>query len=148
MLQALSGKPGFVSDPTVDESRRSIILAHCLASTKMLGPDGPQSSYRIRTIMERQEGAVQQVFMPVGPKVTQAIFIGTEKLLYFTGDVIAAPDTEKGCRSKIDVRVDGSIEKLWQNWSQGLHRVTCYGDLVPDLQRFCRYKNIEMVNEC
>jgi hypothetical protein len=43
--------------------------------------------------------------------------------------------------------VEGDLERLWQNWSHGLHRVTCYGDLTADLKRFCRYKRIQMVNE-
>ncbi len=147
VLQTLTGRPGFISDPTVDESKKSIILAHCLGSTRMDGPDGPQSRYKLRTIMERQEGVVPQSFMRVGQKVTQSILIGTDKMLYFTGDVIEAPDVDRGCRTKIDVRVDGSIEKLWQNWSHGLHRVTCYGDVIPDLQRFARFKKIELINE-
>jgi L-fucose isomerase-like protein len=147
MMQALSGKPGFISDPTVDESTGSIILAHCLGSTKMNGLTATACPYRIRTIMERQEGAVMQVFMPVGPKVTQGILVGADKLIYFTGDVIEAPDTERGCRTKITVKVDGDIQTLWRNWSNGLHRVTCYGDLTQDLQRFCRFKKIAMADE-
>jgi hypothetical protein len=147
LLQALSGRPGFVSDPTVDESKGSIILAHCLGSTRMDGPEGPRCPYKLRTIMERQEGCVPQVQMRVGQKVTQALLLGTDQILYFTGDIIEAPDHERGCRTKIDVKVDGDIAKLWQNWSHGLHRVTCYGDVIPDLKRFCRYKNITLVNE-
>lgn len=147
ILQGLSGKPGFISDPTVDESRGSIILAHCLGSTKMDGPDGLSAPYKIRTIMERQEGAVAQVKMRVGEKVTQAILIDDNLLQYFTGVVIDAPDIDRGCRTKIDVKVDGSIERLWQNWSNGLHRVTCYGNIVKDLERFCKFKNIKLVDE-
>ncbi|HQK77964.1 MAG TPA: hypothetical protein PKZ25_17345, partial [Candidatus Hydrogenedentes bacterium] len=147
LMQSLSGNPGFISDPTLDESKPGIILAHCLGSTKMHGPAGEASPYRIRSIMERQEGAVTQVFMPVGQKVTQAELIGTEKILYFTGDVLEAPDTDRGCRTKITVKVDGDLETLWQNWSEGLHRVTCYGDLRTDLKRFCRFKQIELVDE-
>ena len=48
-------------------------------------------------------------------------------------------------RSK--VKVDGSIGELWQNHSYGLHRVTCYADVLPDLKRLCRFKSIELVNE-
>jgi len=74
--------------------------------------------------------------------------LGTpDRLLYFTGEIIDTPDTERGCRTKIAVRVDGNIGKLWQNWSHGLHRVTCYGNLVADLERFCRYQDIALVNE-
>jgi L-fucose isomerase-like protein len=147
LLQSLSGRPGFISDPTVDESTKSIILAHCLGSTKMDGPAGKACPYKLRSIMERQEGAVVQCFMRRGQKVTQAELNGADKLLYFTGDIIDAPDVDRGCRTKINVRVDGDIEILWNNWTHGLHRVTCYGNLVPDLTRFCRFKQIAMLNE-
>jgi L-fucose isomerase-like protein len=147
LLQGLSGKPGFISDPTMDESAGAIILAHCLGTIKMDGPDKDPAPYRLRTIMERQEGCVPQVRMRVGQKTTQAILAGWDQMLYFTGDIIATPDVDRGCRTKITVKVDGDAEKLWQNWSQGLHRVTCYGDLIPDLKRFCRFKKIQLVNE-
>jgi len=128
LLQGLSGKPGFISDPTVDESKDAIILAHCLGTTKMDGPDGPAAPYKLRTVMERREGVVPQVFMRKGQKVTQALLVGTDRLLYFTGDVLDAPDIDRGCRTKITVKVDGDSRQLWKNWSNGLHRQTCYGD--------------------
>jgi len=147
LLQAISGRPGFVSDPTMDVSKNGIILAHCMGTPAMDGPGGPLAPYRLRTIMERQEGAVPQVRMRLGQKVTQAELIGTDQLLFFTGVIIDTPDTPRGCRTKITVKVDGDAEKLWQNWSHGLHRVTCYGDVTADLARFCRFKSIQMVNE-
>lgn len=147
MLQGLTGKPGFISDPTVDESRDSIILAHCLGSTRMDGPDGKVCPYRIRTIMERQEGAVTQVYMDKNQPVTQAILVGADRIQYFTGTIIDTPETERGCRTKIEVAVDGDIRTLWHNWSRGLHRVTCYGDVRTDLERFCRYKAVTLVDE-
>lgn len=147
LFQGLSGRPGFISDPTMDESARAIILAHCLGTAKMDGPSQPAAPYKLRTVMERQEGVVPQVSMRVGQKVTQAILVGTERLLYFTGETIDAPDLPRGCRTKITVKLDGDAERLWKNWSAGLHRVTCYGNLAKDLQRFCRYQKIELVNE-
>jgi len=147
LMQGLSGKPGFISDPTLDESVKGIILAHCLGSIKMDGPDGEACSYKLRTIMERQEGCVPQVKMRRGQKVTQAKLLGTEQILYFTGDIIETPDVDRGCRTQITVRVDGDLEKLWQNWSHGLHRVTCYGDLTQDFKRFCRFTGVKLVDE-
>jgi hypothetical protein len=100
--------------------------------------------------MERREGAVPQVRMRIGQKVTQAELIGTDLLLYFTGKVIDTPVSlkdDRGCRTKITVQVDGDAQQLWKNWSHGLHRVTCYGDLTRELQHFCRFKEIELVNE-
>ncbi len=145
LFQAISGRPGFVNDPTMDGNE--IILAHCMGTPRMDGPDGPAEPYKLRTIMERREGAVPQVFMSVGRKTTSGKLIDTDLLLYFTGDIVDAPDIPRGCRTKITVKVDGDADKLWHNWSHGLHRVTCYGDIAEDLERFCRFKDVEMVHE-
>lgn len=147
LFQGLAGKPGFISDPTVDTSNGTIILAHCMGTRRMDGPEGEAAPYRLRCIMERQEGVVTQVMMRIGQRVTQARLIGTDLLVYFTGQVVDAPDLGRGCRTKITVEVDGDIDRLWQNWSHGLHRVTCYGDLTEDLRRFCRFKAITMADE-
>ncbi len=147
VFQGLVGKPGFISDPTVDSSQNSIILAHCMGTLKMDGPKGKPARYRLRSIMERQEGAVVQAFMKIGQKVTQAILLGTKEIRYFTGTIIDTPDIDRGCRTKITVKVDGDVNKLWQNWAGGLHRVTCYGDLTQDLQCFCRFTGLKLINE-
>jgi len=150
IFQGLVGRPGFVSDPTVDSSKGSIILAHCMGTPKMAGPGAPAAPYKIRTVMERQEGVVPQVEMRVGQKVTQAVLARLDTLRYFTGEIIESPvglEADRGCRTKIDVRVDGDITKLWQNWTAGLHRQTVYGDITQELGYFCRFKDIAMVNE-
>ncbi len=150
ILQGLSGRPGFISDPTVDESRGSIILAHCMGTPKMDGPAEPAAPYKIRTVMERREGVVPQVEMRVGEAVTQAILIGMDTIRYFTGKIIGAPvglEADRGCRTKIDVKVDGDITRLWRNWTAGLHRQTVYGDITREMGFFCRFKDIRMVDE-
>jgi hypothetical protein len=147
LFRGLTGRPGFISDPTVDESCNGIILAHCLGTRKMDGPDGPAAPYKLRTIMERQEGVVPQVTMRIGQNVTQAKLVGNDLLLFFTGAIIDTPETERGCRTKITVKVDGDASMLWKNWSSGLHRVTCYGNLKLELAHFCRLKGIKMVDE-
>ncbi len=145
LLQSLTGRPGFISDPTMDGD--SIIHAHCLGSRKMDGPQGEAAPYKLRTIMERQEGAVAQVKMRTGQKVTQAILVGTDLLQYCTGEITDTPDVDRGCRTKITMKIDGDPESLWENWSNGLHRVICYGNISKDLKRFCGYKGIKYVDE-
>jgi len=147
LLQSLRGGPGFVCNPTFDFATGSATLIHCLASTRMDGPTQQAAPYKLRSIMERQEGCTPQVRMRVGQKVTQAILDGTSTLRYFTGEIVDAPETERGCRTKITVRVDGDAEKLWQNWSAGIHRVSGYGDLSKDLAHFCRFAELAMINE-
>ena len=150
LFQGLTGKPGFISDPTIDESKNSIILAHCLGTPKMDGPDKPAAPYKLRSVMERQEGVVTQVEMRKGQQVTQAILATLDELRFFTGEIISTPvslQDVRGCRTKIEVKVDGDIIKLWQNWGSGLHRQTCYGDVTKELGYFCRFQGINMVNE-
>lgn len=121
-----------------------------MGTPKMDGPAKPAAPYKIRTVMERQEGVVSQVEMRVGEKVTQAILVDMDTIRYFTGEIIKAPvglEADRGCRTKIDVRVDGDITNLWRNWTAGLHRQTCCGDITKELAYFCRFKDIKMVNE-
>jgi hypothetical protein len=113
----------------------------------MMGPQQPAYPYKLRTVHERQEGVTPQVKMPIGLKATQAKVIDSKLLLCFTGEVIDVPDCDRGCRDKLTVRIDGDGEKLWRNWSKGLHRVTCYGDIHKDLERFCRLTQMKLVNE-
>jgi hypothetical protein len=150
IFQGLSGRPGFVSDPTVDESRGSIILAHCLGTPRMAGPAKAPAPYKLRTVMERQEGVVPQVEMRVGEQVTQARLVETDTIRYFTGTIIAAPvglEADRGCRTKIEVKVDGDITRLWHNWAAGLHRLTVYGDIRKELGFFARFEDIRLENE-
>ena len=128
----------------------SIILAHCLGTRKMDGPDGEAAPYKLRSIMERQAGAVPQVQMRKGQRVTQAILTGMDRMPYFTGEIIDTPvglDADRGCRTKIRVRVDGDVTRLWKNWSAGLHRQTVYGDITKELGFFTRFTGIQMINE-
>jgi len=147
LLQSLSGKPGFVNNPGFDFSNNTAILIHCLGTRKMDGPQGSAAPYKLRSVMERKEGVVPQVTMRVGQKVTQAILVGKTQLRYFTGQIVDTPESKRGCRTKITVKIVGDAQKLWQNWSGGIHRVTCYGDLTKELEHFCRFKQIEMKNE-
>jgi hypothetical protein len=150
VFQGLSGRPGFVSDPTVDESRGSILLAHCLGTPRMAGPAEPAAPYKLRSVMERQEGVVPQVEMRIGERVTQARLVEADTIRYFTGTIIGSPvglEEDRGCRTKIEVKVDGDITRLWRNWAAGLHRLTVYGDIRKELELFARFEDIRLENE-
>jgi len=147
LFQGLAGKPGFVSNPTFDFSGNAVTLIHCLGTRKMDGPDKPAAPYKLRSVMERREGAVPQVKMRIGQRVTTAILDGTSLLRFFTGEIVDTPETDRGCRTKITVKIDGDAERLWRNWGSGIHRVTCYGDIRKELEYFCRFKEIEIADE-
>ena len=46
------------------------------------------------------------------------------------------------------VKLDGSAQKMWQNWRcDNIHRVTCYGNLTQELSRFCRFMKLNLTDE-
>jgi L-fucose isomerase-like protein len=142
----LVGKPGFVSDPVFDVSSNSIIHAHCVAATQMEGPDTRPSPYHIRSHLEDGKGASLMVKMPIGKKVSMARLIGTDKMLFSTGDAVDSPFVDRGCRTKLTMKV-ADIDKFIDNWSSGLHRVVFYGDHTSDLNRYCRFARIQLIRE-
>ncbi len=142
----LVGKPGFVNDPCFDFSNDTVICAHCVAATKMLGPDGPSHPYILRSHLEDNRSAVLQVKMPVGQKVSMAKLIGTDQLLFSTGEAVDSPLVDRGCRTKLTVRVDHP-RKLLEGWTAGLHRVVFYGDHTRDIERFCRFMQVRLLRE-
>lgn len=142
----LVGKPGFVTDPVIDLSTNTIIHAHCVSATKMEGVDGPSSPYVIRNHLEDHRGCVLQVKLPVGKKMTMARLIDDNLMLFSTGEITGIPDVDRGCRTKIATKVQDA-KRILENWSCGLHRVVFFGDHTQDLQRFCRFKDIRILNE-
>lgn len=142
----LVGKPGFVSDPVFDVSNSTIIHAHCVAATQMEGPDKAASPYHIRSHLEDGKGTSLMVKLPVGRKVSMARLLGTDKMLFSTGDAVDSPFVERGCRTKLTVKV-ANIDKFLENWSSGLHRVIFYGDHTRDIHRYCRFARIRLVHE-
>jgi L-fucose isomerase-like protein len=142
----LVGRPGFVTDPMFDLSNDTIIHAHCVAATQMEGPKSRPSAYVMRSHLEDNQGVSLQVRMPIGQKLSMARLIGTDIMLFSTGDAVDSPFTERGCRSKVTMRVQ-NVERFLSDWSCGLHRVLFYGDHTRDLSRFCRFANVKILRE-
>jgi len=142
----LVGRPGFVTDPVFDLSNDTITHAHCVAATQMEGSGSLPAPYLIRSHLEDYKGASLQVKLPTGRRITMARLIGTDLMLFSSGDAVDSPFVERGCRTKLTTRVR-NIERFLANWSCGLHRVVFYGDHTRDIQRFCRFAQIRLLRE-
>lgn len=126
-----NGRPGFISDPVIDTSKRQIIYTHCVASNKVFGPDGSANPYKIMTHSEDRNGASVRSILPVN-YLTTTLEINNDRKEILLHQAVALdndPD-DRACRTKLCAEPVGDIEKLftmWDNW--GWHRVTFYGDL-------------------
>jgi len=146
IMSYLAGKPGFVADPVIDTAKNVVIHAHCVSATKMDGPSGKSAPCIIRSHTEDNKGASLQVFMRVGQKVTVAKLINLETMLISIGKIVSNPESDRGCRTKIEVKVDNA-RKILDNWTGALHRVIFYGDYVEEVINLGKLLGVQVVKE-
>lgn len=125
------GRPGYISDPVIDTSKRQIIYAHCVAANKAFGPSGKANSFDILTHSEDRQGASVRSRLPLGYMTTTLEFEQSRKqVLFHRGLAVANDPDDRACRTKLCAEPVGDIEKLFREWDQwSWHRVTFYGDL-------------------
>jgi len=139
----------FASDPVLDTSTNQIIYAHCVAPTKMLGPDGDVNPFKIRSHAEDNLGASIQSIMPLGFMTTSlGLDPGLKSMVIHQAKAVANVDEAKACRTKLAAEVKGDIGKLFREWDRfAWHRLTVYGDVKEPLEKLAKVLDIEVVNE-
>jgi len=151
VISYLTGRPGFISDPVIDQSADQIIYAHCVSPTKLLGKTGTiRAPYRIRSHAEDRAGASVQVLWPVGEIVTTVKFnILERKMSIHTGTIVGNVEDEKGCRTKVAVKTN--VSTLLKNWNKfgnfGWHRVTVLGNWRRDFINLAKLMKFDIVEE-
>jgi len=147
-MGALTGRPGYISDPVMDTSRNCIIYAHCVATTKPFGPDGTSNPYHIRDHSEDRKGAAIQSLLPEGYMTTTLELNPTSKqMLMHQAKTLGNNNSDLACRTKLEAVVKGDIEKLTESWRMGWHRVTFYGDLKEPVAELCSRLKLELIEE-
>jgi hypothetical protein len=133
-----NGRPGYISDPVIDTSKRQIIYAHCVASNKVFGPEGQSNPFRIMTHSEDRSGASVRSILPVNYKTTTLEVDQHKKEILFHQAIAVDNDPDdRASRTKICAEPVGDIEKLFSMWDRwGWHRVTFYGDLKEPVYAF------------
>lgn len=125
------GRPGYISDPVIDTSKRQIIYAHCVAHNKAFGPAGKTNPFEILTHSEDRQGASIRSILPTGYMTTSLqIEPSRKEVLLHRALAVANDPDDRACRTKLCAEPVGDLEKLFRMWDQwGWHRVTFYGDL-------------------
>jgi len=149
IMTYLVGRPGFISDPVIDTAKNRIIYAHCVASTRVFGPDGPANPYHLRDHSEDRKGACNRSLMPIGEMTTTIQFDHNKKqVILHQGKTVENVDEDKACRTKLAVEVKGDVYKLLEYWDQwGWHRVTFYGDLKRPVYNMAALLGFEVIEE-
>jgi hypothetical protein len=145
----LVGRPGYISDPVIDTSKNQIIYAHCVAMTKVFGPEGPSNPYHIRSHSEDRKGAALRSLMPLGYMTSSLKFQPLRReVVFHQGKSAENIDHDMACRTKLAVEVRGDIDKLMNEWDRwGWHRVTFYGDLKEQVAEISKALGLTMIEE-
>jgi hypothetical protein len=148
-IGALTGRPGFISDPVIDTSKNRIIYAHCVAPTKVFGPKGKVNACHIRSHSEDRKGACLRSLLPLGYMVTTLeIHSARRQIILHQGKTVENVDEDKACRTKLAAEVKGDVEKLLGEWDRwGWHRVTFYGDLKEPVKELAKALKLRVIEE-
>jgi len=147
-MGALTGRPGYISDPVMDTSKNVIIYAHCVAMSKPFGPDGASNPYRLRNHSEDRKGAAMQSLLPEGYMTTTLeLNPVSRQMLMHQAKTSGNNYSDLACRTKLEAVVKGDIEKLTEEWRMGWHRVTFYGDLKETVTELCSRLKLELIEE-
>jgi hypothetical protein len=143
------GRPGFISDPVIDTSKRRIIYAHCVAPNRIFGPAGKTNPFRIMTHSEDRNGASVQSILPVNYLTTTLEINNQRKEILFHQAVALANDPDdRACRTKLCAEPVGDLEKLFTMWDKwGWHRVTFYGNLKESVYSLADAMGWKVVEE-
>ncbi len=149
VVGALSGRPGYISDPVVDTSRNRIVYVHCVAPTKVFGPQSAANPFHIRSHSEDRKGASLRSLMPTGYLTTSCeIDCASRQILLHRAKAVENVDEDKACRTKLAPEVKGDIDRLLGEWDRwGWHRVTFYGDLREPLGELAKALKMTVVEE-
>ena len=148
-MKHLVGRPGYISDPVLDTSKRQIIYAHCVAATKMFGPASESNPFEILTHAEDNCGASVRSFLPLDYMTTTLKFHpGRREILCHRAKAVENVISDRGCRTKLAGQVVGDYEKLFTFWDQySWHRVTFYGDLREPVKELAAALKFRFVDE-
>ena len=148
VIGALTGRPGYISDPVIDTSRNAIIYSHCVATTKPFGPDGPSNPYRLRNHSEDRKGASIQSLLPEGYLTTTLeINPQSRQVVMHQAKTIGNNTSDMACRTKLEAVVKGDLERLTESWRMGWHRVTFYGDLKGPVTEIAQRMKLQLIEE-
>jgi len=143
------GRSGFISDPVLDVATRQIIYAHCVAGSRVFGPQGPDCEIEILTHSEDRRGASVRAIAPTGYTTTSVEFdFGSQTILWHQAVAVDNSRIDRACRTKICAEVPGDFEKLYTEWDHwGWHRVTVYGDLKQQLFDLAKESGWKLLEE-
>ncbi|MCL2120182.1 MAG: hypothetical protein FWH27_17340 [Planctomycetaceae bacterium] len=159
MLYA-TGLPGFMFNMNLDMSLNAIIGVHCVAPTKMDGPQSERLPFAVRSHTETERGVALEVLMDrdADREMTWARLSNNNEILVGTGIMRGGYDFEdRGCRTRFIAEVTSSTAReLFENlsgnvtgmpWVPLLHRIMFYGNHMDNFRDLAQLMELKFMIE-
>ncbi|MBD3351882.1 MAG: hypothetical protein GF364_10390 [Candidatus Lokiarchaeota archaeon] len=146
----LTGRPGYVSNHTLDLVNEQVTYMHCVAPCNLYGRGSKRLDYEIVYHGESNFlGAVPRVKFPKNEVVTTIkVSIAKRKIAFRQGIILENIDEPGGCVGKILVKDDATRILENYDWDTfGWHRVTFLGDWKKEFKVAARLLGLEWVVE-
>lgn len=143
VAQLLSGDAVWMANPSsLNKDRNEIVFAHCTVPTTFLSD---VSSSGLTTHMESNKSTA--IRGPLNPgEVTIMRFASTfDKVIAVRGKIVQSDMKNANlCRTQAVIKIEGDVEE-WMNETFGNHHVIVYGNLIPQLEHFCDFTDVELI---
>jgi len=146
----LTGRPGYVSNHTLDLENKRVTYMHCVAPCNLYGKEHEILNYDIVYHGESNFlGAVPRIKFPKGEVTTTIkISVPTKKLALRQGTILGNSEESGGCVGKVWVEDD--VNKILENYNWetfGWHRVTFLGDWKKQFKVAAALLGLELIEE-
>lgn len=147
-MDYLAGLPGFINDPSPDDSRNEMVYYHCYAPTNPHGSTEEESDYKIMPAHLGGKRASVCTDLPTGEEITVVgLDPESQKLTLHTAQAVDNEDSSHACATKLVGKTD--TKKIAENWRErtGWHRVVFYGNWREDLKKLATLLNLDVLEE-
>jgi hypothetical protein len=148
MMKYLADRPGFISDPSPDDSVNEVVYYHCMAPLLPHGTKGRRCPYIITSAHLGTKSASVHVKLPTDETITVVGFSPEERTLaVHTAQAIRNEFSPHACAVKLVGRT--KTKTLAKNWKYraGWHRVVFYGDWREELKELSTLLGLKFIEE-
>lgn len=146
IVKYLTGLPGFINDPSPDDTKSEVVYYHCYAP---INPFGEQKvPYTITSAHLGGKHASVFVELPVNKTITaMGLDLNGNTLFLHRAEVISNEYSLHACSTKLIGRVNTkALAENWR-WRSGWHRVVVYGDWKEKLKDLASLLNLKVIEE-
>jgi len=151
LMFSLVGRPGFMGNVAADTVENTLLITHCTSALKLEGlTEKYRAPYMLRDF-HAMGGASVMAAWPVDKEVTVVDFLDETTVSVGEGRIVANSDKVAqppcgGCRTSVDIAVEGVRDILAVDASRTLHHYVVLGRFARNIVNYCKLAGLKAVD--